>query len=242
MSERLTPEEIAAMRARCGAATEGPWVWRDRYDFGEHVEHRQQGLDARCDNITEGRISLVSGTAASTVAVLEEWAAWADDSGLTVERVDADFIAHARTDLPRALDEIDALTAERDAAVARGEALAEALRRAARAMAAEADSDEACDLPIQAHQWRDEVAAIESVLADPSPAARRHMERVAALERFWRAFKASEAMSADVAQANPDALSDELMERDGEAAVEFVAARDALRALESVEAVLRRSA
>lgn len=72
--------------------TPGPWKWRDRYDFREHLEHREQGLEADCHNIREGRIELVGPNGA---IVLVEWADHADDGGLSVTKEDASLIATA---------------------------------------------------------------------------------------------------------------------------------------------------
>jgi hypothetical protein len=80
--------------------TPGPWRWQDRYDFREHKEHQQQGLDADCENIRDGRIQLMAGD----IVVLDEWGGY-DDSGVSVRMEDARLIAAA----PDLLDVIKAL-------------------------------------------------------------------------------------------------------------------------------------
>ena len=69
--------------------TKEPWMWRDRYDFDVHQDHRKQGLDADCENIRDGRIELVNK---DDTIVLEEWDDFGGDSGLTVSHEDAERI------------------------------------------------------------------------------------------------------------------------------------------------------
>ena len=96
-------KRLDEIKERCEMATEGPWDWKDRYDFREHVEHRKQGLAAVCENLEAGRIELVSGDK----TVLEEWAEHADDSGIEVEKSDAQFIANARSDVPWLVEKLE---------------------------------------------------------------------------------------------------------------------------------------
>jgi hypothetical protein len=75
---KLTPERIAEARARCNEATEGPWT-------------------AECDpDFDSGEVRV----AASQRYIL--------DYVCLPNRRDAVFIAAARTDLPAALDDLDA--------------------------------------------------------------------------------------------------------------------------------------
>ena len=101
--ERLLLE----IKERAEKATPGPWEWRDRYDFREHIEHQKQGLDAECENIEAGRIRLEPN-------VLSEWAENAGDSGVQVNKDDARFIESARTDIPRLLAVIEKLREQRN--------------------------------------------------------------------------------------------------------------------------------
>lgn len=162
MAERLTDEEIQAMRARCEAATPGPWT----------TTRPEPLRDGPAKGFSPG--VLIAATSPS-----RENRVYATPPGGQYPSADQRFIAHARTDLPRALDEIGALRDDLAAAAAREVALAEALRRAGRQMDSEADSLEACDMPAAERIWRDEAAAVEEALADPSPAAKRLIERVA---------------------------------------------------------------
>lgn len=75
----MTDEELTAIRLRCEAATPGPWT--------SYVEGRDH--DSGSDFImTDGDdIELAGGATAA----------------------DQDFIAHARQDIPRLLDEIERL-------------------------------------------------------------------------------------------------------------------------------------
>ena len=77
----MSEKEIAGMRARCEAATEGPWKAK-RGSRGLHVNHT-------CERL--------SGT--PILAYMEP--------GTGDEEANARFFAHARADLPRCLDEIE---------------------------------------------------------------------------------------------------------------------------------------
>jgi hypothetical protein len=79
----LTDEELAAIRARCAAATPGPWR--------SHVEGRDH---------TSGSSFIMTGEDDSRGEDIEL-------SGATP--ADQDFIAHARQDIPRLLEEIQRL-------------------------------------------------------------------------------------------------------------------------------------
>lgn len=93
----MTPEELAAIRARCEAATPGLWT---------SYENREVSPEGYA----------VCGPTSTDIAYL----------GITnQDSYDADFIAYARTDVPKLLDEVSRLTAEnarlravRDAAAA----------------------------------------------------------------------------------------------------------------------------
>lgn len=95
----------AAARARCNAATGGPWVsWHGEPTRGalEHAGVQRIGR--------EGVASIARAY---------------------VGKYDAEFIAHARTDLPAALDEIDRLTAAMDKERQKGDYLARMLQGSA---------------------------------------------------------------------------------------------------------------
>jgi hypothetical protein len=80
--------------------TPGPWQWQDAYSFREHKEHQEQGLDADCENIREGRIRLMAGD----FVVLDEWGAY-EDGGVSVQMADARLI-EAAPDLLAALGDL----------------------------------------------------------------------------------------------------------------------------------------
>lgn len=93
MSGRLTPEDLAEIRARCEAAADGPWVGGRRL-ADEPV--------------------FVYGNDGDVVAEAHDWVL-----GFTLEGQEqrgraeetAAFIAAARTDVPRLLAEVEALRA-----------------------------------------------------------------------------------------------------------------------------------
>lgn len=97
----MTPEERQAIRERAEAATPGPWHAGPSYYEGP----------------------LVSYVAGAHVSVHPEAS---DDRQEGV--ADAEFIAHARSDVPALLDDIDRLEAEKAELEAEQDALVERLR------------------------------------------------------------------------------------------------------------------
>lgn len=81
--------DLEAIRKRCEAATEGPWKWR-AYAFGFRV------WDANDNPVCDSFIFDDIG------------------SGIIKDKGIAPFIAHARTDIPALLDEVERLRAEVD--------------------------------------------------------------------------------------------------------------------------------
>jgi hypothetical protein len=85
----MTPAELAEIRARAEAATPGPWVRYSR-DFRDARSHSVVGPGHAVRAFTG--YGPRGGTA----------------------QTDAEFIAHARTDVPALLAEVERLTAEND--------------------------------------------------------------------------------------------------------------------------------
>lgn len=83
MPDQLTPDELAAMKRRCEAATKGPWV----VDF---------------DSRPHGAHQVMSGH--RTICFL---GIHPEDDSYAIDN--ADFIAAARTDLPRLIAEVERL-------------------------------------------------------------------------------------------------------------------------------------
>ena len=94
--------DLDAIKARVAAATPGPWEWVCEAHCG--VEHRSQEIPA-CRNAQYDWFALRSNDA----PVLEHWATYADDSGLSVGPADATFIARARSDIPALIAEVERL-------------------------------------------------------------------------------------------------------------------------------------
>jgi hypothetical protein len=84
--DHLTDDELAAIKARCNRASPGPWK-----SFIEGRDH------------TSGSSFIMTGPSDRRGEDIEMTGATADDQ---------DFIAHARTDVPRLLDEIEYLRQE----------------------------------------------------------------------------------------------------------------------------------
>ena len=102
---------LADIQRRADAATAGPWMWGEETsewgDCGPNLETVERG-PAYSDG-SQGAKELVIGS-------------WGHDAnGISVEDTDAEFIAHARTDVPRLL----ALVREQAATIARTRAEAD---------------------------------------------------------------------------------------------------------------------
>lgn len=78
----MTPERLAEIRERAGAATQGPWEHRQPFGTQNHAVITADG-DLGNDN-----------------------------EGVWYEETDAEFIAHSREDVPDLLAHVDHLTAE----------------------------------------------------------------------------------------------------------------------------------
>lgn len=96
MKDLLTPEELQAIAARCSGATPGPWTVE---------EDSRPSIMAPVG--TGGYMD--GGHLATFMAMAKYDAAWGDKSS---NSADANFIAHARTDVPKLLAFIQSLQAE----------------------------------------------------------------------------------------------------------------------------------
>lgn len=98
----LSDEELLAIRERADRATQGPW----------HLLSRPWCRDDVVDlTVLAGNIDPHKGDLVADCQMAYDWTEDEDDPRIQ-ERRNADFIAHARTDVPRLLDYIDALKAE----------------------------------------------------------------------------------------------------------------------------------
>ena len=105
---RLTADELAAIRARCEAATSGPWRAIEPINRAKH-NYRMVVAYAAEEDKPGGD---------------DPWGWIADLGNSSYGLADAEFIAHAREDVP-------ALLADRDALTVENERLAAALENAA---------------------------------------------------------------------------------------------------------------
>ena len=92
---------LEQMRARLEAATEGPWHWEGDYPEGT-CPHGTEWAD-------HGPDLIAADGSAVTVAI------GYDSSSLKIKDADADFIAHARTDMETLLRVAEAALARQDA-------------------------------------------------------------------------------------------------------------------------------
>ena len=103
----MTPDELAAIRARLDAATPGPWHW------DEYPVPALHGVGGSPDTY-EYEAEVIEATHTGGCGCRAE--CYLD---LTIDRSDAEFIAHAPTDLADLLTEVDRLTADLAAAAAK---------------------------------------------------------------------------------------------------------------------------
>jgi hypothetical protein len=102
---RLTAEQVAAIQARCDKATEGPWAWEwiaeksNEWAVGEAWDNKGAKLAGRTDRLEE--------------TIIERRLVGLNESGHAVA-ADADFIAHARQDVPDLLAALAQAERERE--------------------------------------------------------------------------------------------------------------------------------
>lgn len=105
MSAGLSAEQLAEIRARVEAATPGPWGTYDdgtgRIDIAAGLEETGHGYTCR-RSIAQTDDEPIDNDPAHV--------AWDSDADLDQIEADAAFIAHARTDVPALLAEVDRLT------------------------------------------------------------------------------------------------------------------------------------
>ncbi|MGW0626496.1 hypothetical protein [Streptomyces sp. NPDC002758] len=110
MTDRLTPQREAEIAARDLIATRGPWgMYEDatgRIDIAADLEETGHGYRCRRG------IAQLDTEPIDNDPKHREWTEAEDNEQV---RIDAEFIAHARTDVPALLAELAAVREERDA-------------------------------------------------------------------------------------------------------------------------------
>jgi len=115
-----TPEQIAAIKARAERASPGPWVaWERQHSYRfnpSKPEYKGKGFHTETFIIT----AYNDPQAKAPYTIVGQASGIGVDDGpwvtfVKIEPNDADFIAHARTDIPALIAEVERLTAERDA-------------------------------------------------------------------------------------------------------------------------------
>ena len=167
MSEPLSAERLAEIRARAYAATMGPWYFAYTSIWGEGRVAREEAwldsLDAAhtldrnpCEHCSGGPCAYRAKALDMDPVVARVQPSYGDTA--TGQRVlDAEFIAHARQDVPDLLAEIDRLAAENAAALT----LAREWR------------DQATDYDEDTEQQIQDGYEIARALGDPCPHAHR---------------------------------------------------------------------
>lgn len=99
----MTPEQLQAIEDRAEKATAGPWEWSEALEDG----WGHYGPD-----LISSRTRPKTGIGSRTPApmVIQSWGHDAD--GLIISPTDAEFIAHAREDIPALVAEVRRLQAE----------------------------------------------------------------------------------------------------------------------------------
>lgn len=97
-NEPLTADELAAIRARAEAATPGPWIY-DGPDLFAEGEEWMQSISALSDRLAAHGIT-------TELLALVPTGEYQPADIQPQSRHDAVFIAAAREDIPRLLDEI----------------------------------------------------------------------------------------------------------------------------------------
>jgi len=95
----LTAEQIAEIRARCDAATQGPWysVSDGLYIHDRLTEYDENGIR--------------TGKTANSVAEIHNYPTYGKSSPRLNRVYNAEFIAHTRQDIPALLDALEAAEA-----------------------------------------------------------------------------------------------------------------------------------
>lgn len=151
----LTDDEIAAMEARCAAATPGPWRKEGSFDAGNGLR-----IAAGAKEIFVCRVD----GSAMRAGIDGSWSRSRADAS-----IDAAFIAHARTDLPRVIAEVRRLRAmcdDYELALADKRRLARELDVAMHGEQGAAKQASLCDLVDSARQLRAANAIMHEALTE----------------------------------------------------------------------------
>ncbi|MEU0656067.1 hypothetical protein ABZ485_28015 [Streptomyces albogriseolus] len=117
MTDRLTPEREAEIAMRDLIATKGPW---GLYESGTMIDVAADLEETGCGYRARREIARFEDEPLDNDPTHREWTAEEDWEQV---RIDAEFVAHARTDVPVLLAELSAVRAERDTAHAELEQL-----------------------------------------------------------------------------------------------------------------------
>jgi len=182
--------DLAAIRARCEAATPGPWA-REEYEDGDQGEGPTGVYPGSRGPIVEGR------------TIVRYYQPKGPEDGDGVEELaeaycnhDAAFIAHARTDVPALLARVEELTARLAAPAEMESADALAVR-----MVVDLDDHEDKEKAVAARdaQWAARLAAAEAALCDVLRGLREALGAVEFVELV--SFAAKVRKERDAAQA-----------------------------------------
>lgn len=115
MPDQLTPEDLAAMKRRCEAATKGPWAW---LSYGEKCYAFAVVTATQDEKHHYEQVGglLVSGGSSEFCLTDERGREVMVDENICESerqegRANCQFIAHARDDMPRLVAEVERLRA-----------------------------------------------------------------------------------------------------------------------------------
>jgi hypothetical protein len=109
VSEHTDAERLDAIQARADAATEGPWEWEGDYPSG-HCPHDTEWTDHGPDLVIVAKLPADKYGVEPVADVITS--SGYDASSLTIRDADAEFIAHAREDVPFLLARVRELEAK----------------------------------------------------------------------------------------------------------------------------------
>ncbi|MHC3450852.1 hypothetical protein [Streptomyces prasinus] len=108
MTDRLTPQREAEIATRDLIATKGPW---GVYESGTMIDVAADLVETGCGYRARREIARFEDEPLDNDSTHKEWTAEEDWEQV---RIDAEFVAHAREDVPALLAELAAVRAERD--------------------------------------------------------------------------------------------------------------------------------
>ncbi len=171
MTDRLTPEREAEIAMRDLTATKGPW---GLYESGTMIDVVADLEETGCGYRGRRGIARFEDEPLDNDPTHREWTAEEDWEQV---RIDAEFVAHAREDVPALLAELSAVRSERDSAHTELEQLRTSRWDATKVVA---------DLESRLHATHTELTDVLGVLARLANPEACRWEGVYCITHSWR--------------------------------------------------------